>query len=369
MNYSDKEHGIKLYVEDGKYLIFTMEPWRHTPYVENEIKEPIYIGSFLMKISNISYDLLAIYNNEFTFALQDLYHCNAPEMEYKDSDSLEIKKVKQLYKKMDDDIPTNINDEIDDLLENYKSNIRSNLFLSKFHISEFEQELFAELLVYEIYTKLALPTFNPTDITTFLPDFLINPKSLRSSCINILNYKLDKPFPNAIQLIENSCPQVSFNILEDNIFSTYHIHTLSELFALDSFLYINSDLTICLCYNCGKYFFKQKRSTETLCNYIYRNNMTCNELGKAKSLKKDAFTKAVSIARKNENDYFNHHIQEVPSSDYYNGNSSYDRWSNDLSQIATNCRINEDIDALNTWISDTSFRKIGLTYPQKEMNS
>lgn len=386
-------HGIKITEDNGLYQIETVEPWVSTPYIENEIGQSLYAGTFLMKMANIDYEILSYYNDEFVFHIQDIYSIPQPEMEVVPEDNHSQREIKNMYHALDkparplqdfsglqdqiekikelrsdkldsDDVSAitkTIEEQLEDAFDNYKSSLRANLDTFEYHLSEFEQEMFAELIACEIRQKMNSDTFDVQNIRSFMPMALTDSSLIKSNCVSILNFKNTQMSPQITELFQHNF--LKMEIDKSTMKPFYTVNTLDELFVFDAYQYINSSISVRHCHNCGKYFFKRQRSTEVYCDYIYKDSMTCKGFSKTEGFKKDEFTKTLFNARKNQHAYWNKVATDrlvKKDNDFF---TCYGDWSKELSQVAEVYRNNNDLQSFKKWIKETSFRKIGFKYP------
>ena len=159
----------------------------------------------------------------------------------------------------------------------------------------------------------------------------------------IIEDKSNASIESCFSIIQKNTPKMYIDKDSNGKFiQKYHIHSIFELFSLDTYMYMNSssESKICLCKLCGRYFIKNKRNTEVSCQYPnpHFNGKTCTEYHNENPSYIDPISKIVSNAIKAQNKYYNDYIDVSD-----NEHSIWHKWTYELRKREKKARITKDI--------------------------
>jgi len=287
---------------------------------ENGVCQPLFAGSFLIKIYNMNFSCLKNITAILVDALDNLEDFN---MEY----------------------------DIEDLFSNFRDTIAS-YFLENitydYCISSRDIELLSDLIAYQFYHAYKI-----NKASDILPSVCEKIYQIQSFCIQIIE---DKEYTPAIRsFIEETIIMLLYSFSNDSVIENYIIRSLEELFVIDVIQYMKAKTTLCQCKFCNKFFFKQKRNTEVYCPYPNvnkpYNKMSCREYHKKYPKYEDEISTKIMQAYKAQYKY-------IADKGLLSKNI-FPLWFNELKKRERFARKEGSIKKLEDFINNTRFSKIG----------
>ena len=127
----------------------------------------------------------------------------------------------------------------------------------------------------------------------------------------------------------------------------YFVKGCNSLILFDAMHFLENNVNVSTCQNCGRYFIPTVRSDEIYCDNIFRNGKTCKQLGYEVKLKNDAFKSAYRTAYKTQRARIKYNAHRP---DYEE--KCFIPWNTAAKEALAEFQGNNDLDGFKKWLKD-----------------
>lgn len=329
--YNTSESGIYLTVQDGRYHMDLPHPYIKEDIKVNIIDQPLRPGSFLLSIFNTDFSCVESVIEMF-------------------SDTINDKEFMEME-------TTSLEDSLDNCRDSIVSFMIQDTTYDYCVKDESSLHIFSELIATQLFDIIVKE--QEKDYPSCFDDIVLDIKKMRLFSHMILDRNTLSE--DCLSFIQRQMLRVQYGYSDGRLVQDYHVRSISELFALDAYMYMDSPFKMSFCKFCNHYFIKDGRNTEIYCRYPNPrfDGMSCFGYHEKNPKYTDDISKIVNRAIKTQNKYYNIHSWEDDEKPY--DNDIWHKWTSALSKKEKEARITGDTSSLERFIKSTRFSRTGFS--------